>query len=327
MRAVWPATKDSVISFGMGVGYRKYMDNSNLDGVTVTPDSELAWDIPIEDWLITLHDRINYSQDVISQGGLSGAAQFPRLENTIGVNAQWLPAQYLFEVGYDHYNFISDSSGFDYLSRSSEQFHARLAYRFAEITRVGLEASGSLTDYDEPTQGDNQSLSFGPYVDWQLLRDFRLTLRGGFVKYFLEPGLGATNTISDLDSYYFGVSAMHQLTDFVTHSLSVDRSVQQGINQGSGASERLNFSYNASWAFHRKASLSVGPYYERGREAQFGVVEDYDRYGASIGIGYRPTDHFSLGLSYRYTNKDSDYTVQNRDYEQNSVAFSANYQF
>lgn len=331
LRAVWPATRDSIFSIGVGVGYRKYTDNSELDTLNITPDSELAWDIPIQDWVITLHDRISYSQDVVNEGGLSGTAQFPRLENTVGVRAQWLPGQYFFEMGYEHYNFVSDTSGFDYLSRSSEQFYGRVGYRFAPITRVGLEASGSLTDYDDPTRGDNQSLSIGPFADWQLTRSLRFTVRGGYVIYFLEPAAAAPATTGDLSSYYFGGSAQHQLTDFISHSVSVDRSVQQGINQGSSVSERLNLNYSISWAFHRSARLSVGPFYEQAKEEQSGVAgllaEDYERYGASVGLGFSLSSRLSAGVSFRHTTKSSDVAIQNQDYKQNTVALTANYRF
>lgn len=324
LRAVWPATKDSTLSFGMGIGYVKYMDNSDLDQLSIAPDSELAWDIPVEDFVFTLYDNVQYSQDVVSQGGLSGTAQFPRLENTVGVRMLWRPSRYDFEAGYAHYNFISDSSGFDYLSRSSEQFFGRVAYHFGVITRAGVEASGALTDYDSAARDDNQNLSVGPFVEWQLMRDLRITLRGGYVIYFFDSG-AATNTNSDLNSYYLGLTVNHRLTDFVTHGLTVDRSVQQGINQGSGVSETLILSYNATWAFHRRASLSVGPFYEHATEPQSGVEEEYDRSGTSVGISYRFTNQLMTSLGYRYTSKDSSFAL--RDYRQNSVTFSANYQF
>lgn len=326
LRAVWPATDESTLSFGMGIGYVKYMENSHLDQLTLAPDSELAWDIRVEDFIFTLYDSVSYSQDVVSQGGLSGTAQFPRLENTAGVRMLWRPSRYDVEAGYAHYNMFADSDTFDYLSRSSEQFFGRVAYHFGAITRAGLEASGALTDYDDPTRDDNQNLSVGPFVEWQLMQDLRITLRGGYVIYFLDSG-ATTNQTDDLSSYYFGLTVNHRLTDFITHGLSVDRSVQQGINQGSDVTETLNLSYNVAWAFHRRASLSVSLFYERGNEARFEDEEEYDRFGFSLGLGYRITNHLSSSLGYRYTTKDSDFTGRDRDYQQNSVTLSASYQF
>lgn len=324
LRAVWPATKESTLSFGTGIGYVKYMDNSDLDQFTIAPDSELAWDISVEDFIFTLYDNVQYSQDVVSQGGLSGTAQFPRLENTVGVRMLWHPSRYDVEAGYAHYNFFADSDTFDYLTRSSEQFFGRVAYHFGAITRAGIEASGALTDYDSATRDDNQNLSIGPFVDWQLMRDLRITLRGGLVTYFFDDG-ATTNRTSDLNSYYFGASVKHALTDHITHSLSVDRSVQQGINQGGDVAESLSLSYHVAWAFHRRASLSVSPFYEHATEPQLGVEEEYDHYGINLGLSYRFTNRLTSSLGYRYTERETNFI--GRDYQQNSVILSASYQF
>jgi len=326
LRALWPATKDSTLSFGMGIGYEKYMDNSDLDSLNISPDSELAWDIPIKDWVITLYEGVTYSQDAISEAGLSGTGEFPRLENTIGVRTRWHPNRYIFEAGYAHYNFISDSSEYDYLTRSAEQFFGRVAYQVAAITRAGVEASAELTDYDSADRDDNQNVSVGPFVEWQLMRDLRIMLRGGFVTYSFDSG-ATTNRSSDLDTYYFGLSMNHQLTEHLMHGLSVVRSVQQGINEGSDVTEVLTVRYNVSWAFHRHASLSVSPYFEHGNEPQYGVEEIYDRFGVNLGVSYRLTDQLTTGLGYSYNNKDSDFALQNRDYKQNSVTLSVSYQF
>lgn len=324
LRAVWPATKESTLSVGVGIGYEKYMDNSDLDGLNISPDSELAWDISIEDWRITFHDHMSYSRDAISEASLSGTGEFPRFENTVGVRTHWRPNRYAFEAGYAHVNFISDSSGFDDLTHTSEQFFSRLAYHVAEVTRVGVEASGEITDYDSADRDDNQNVSVGPFVEWQLMRDLRVSLRGGFVTYFFDSG-ATTNQNSNLNTYYFALSVDHQLTDHISHGLSIVRSVRQGLNEGSDVTEDLVMRYNISWAFHRRASLSVSPYFERGTTARYGVEEVYDRFGADLGISYRLTNHLMANLGYRYTKRESNFA--GNDYLQNSVTFSASYQF
>ena len=324
LRAVWPATKDSVVNFGMGIGYQKYMDHPDLDRMLVSPNSELAWDIPVEDFVFTLSDRFLYSQDVASQGGLSGTAEFPRIENTAGVRVRWLPDRYQFELGYAHYNFLPESATYDYLARASEQFFGRAAYRLADATLAGLEASGSLTDYQSPMQQDNQSVSMGPFIEWQLLADLRLSLRGGYVIYFQapDPGFGQSGNVS---SYYVGIDANHRLTDHVTHGLSVVREVQPSVNQGSELTEHLNVRYFVSWAFLDPATISADCFYEHGKPPSFGFEETYDRLGFGVGVNWQLLKHLSTGLAYRYTTKDSN--INTRDYNQNVVTVSANYQF
>jgi opacity protein-like surface antigen len=330
VRATWAATKDSVLSFGTGIGYQTYMNHSDLDRMLITPNSELAWDIPVEDFVFTLYDRFLYSQDVASQASLSGTAQFPRLENTIGIRVRWSPEKYQFELGYAHYNFISEGATFDYLGRASEQFFGRAAYRVAEKTLVGLEVSGSLTDYETTPQRNNQSVSVGPYVEWQLLADLRLGLRGGYVTYFQVPDL-ALGQGGTTGSYYFGLEADHQLTEHVTHRLSVTQEVQQSLNAGSGFLEQLSIHYSVTWAFLRNASFSTDFFYENGNTPQPGINpqssinEKFDRLGFGAGMNWQLLRHLAVGMAYRYTTRDSNLPA--RGYHQNLATLSGNYQF
>jgi hypothetical protein len=321
---IWPATKDSRLSFGLGVGYQHYMDHSDLDRMVLTPDSELAWDVKIKDLVLTLYDRVEYSQDVVSQGGLSGTAEFPRIENTAGARARWYPGRYGFELGYAHYNFFSESSEFDYLTRAAEQFFGRAGIRIGDASQVGLEASGALTDYDSETRPDNQNVSFGPYVDWQVIESLHLTARGGYTVFFNDPD-PLTGLESELESYYLGLDVNHRLTDFITHGLTVSRDVQQGVNRGSTYTEQLRARYFVSWAMTRHVSLSADFFYEHGKEPQFGVVEEYDRLGSGAGVRWQATRYATVALNYRFTNKDSNFPT--RDYQQNAVILTASYQF
>jgi hypothetical protein len=323
VRAIWPVTEDSVLSFGMGIGYEKYMDNSDLDGLLITPNSELAWDISVKDFMFTLYDRCNYSREVASEGGLSGTGRFPRLENTAGVRARWSPDRREVEFGYSHYNFFSTTSTYDYLTRSAEQFFGRAAWRFAEVTKVGVEASGSLTDYDSSERTDNQNVSVGPFLEWMVIEDLRLSLRGGYVFYFGEDLV--TGEDQDFDSYYLGFYANHRLTDFLTHTLSLTRDVQQSVDRGSTLTEQLGVSYGLTWAFHRSARLSANGFYEHGQQGVVLNRETYDRFGFGVGVRWELLKQLSTGLDYRYTTRDSN--VPSRGYDQNVVTLTASYQF
>lgn len=72
VRANWRATRDSTLSLGVAFGYQKYTEESDLDRTFFTPDSDIAWDIAVKDWVFTLYDRLLYSQDLLNQGALAG---------------------------------------------------------------------------------------------------------------------------------------------------------------------------------------------------------------------------------------------------------------
>lgn len=319
----WPATDNTTLSFGLGLGYEHYLDNSDLNNFLITPDSALAWDITAQDWMFTFYDRFTYSQEVASQGGLSDTAEYPRIENTVGVRARWQPDRYELQFGYSHFNFFSTSSAYDYLERSAEQFFGRAGWRFAEVTQAGVEASGSLTHYNSSERPDNQNVSVGPYLEWMVVNELRLSLRGGYVVYFGEDTV--TGEHRDEDSHYLGLYANHRLTRFLTHTLSVVHDVQQSVDSGSTLTEQLRLSYSMAWAFHPSASLSVSGFYEDAEERQDGVQETYERFGAGVGLTWRLLKRLSAGLAYRYTTKDSSISVN--DYDQNVVTLTANYHF
>ena len=321
LRAVWPAKEHSSLSFGVGIGYLKYMKNSDLDRFVVTPDSELAWDIRVKDCVFTLYDRFQYSQDVLSQGALSGTAEFPRIENTAGARGRWYLERYLFELGYGHYNFFAESSDYAYLNRSSELLFGRAAYRFAQATHAGVETSSSLTSYDPASRSDNTSVSVGPFVEWQITRAIRLSLRGGYVFYFFDPSQLDPQG-HDLSSWYAGIEANHQLTKYVTHGLTASREASQGINLNSEFMELLSVRYFLSWAFYRHARFTGDFLYEHGSEPQ---TEEYDRFGFGAGLNYQLLRRLSAGVLYRLYNKDSDFN--SFDYRQNGVTLSVGYQF
>lgn len=327
LRAAWAVTTNSTLNFGVGLGYEEYVKYSSLDQVLITPDSELAWDIRVKDFVFTPYDRFSYSQEVASEGALSGAATFPRIENTIGLRARWYPSRYLIDLGYGHYNFLAQSSTYDYLNRSTELFFGRAAYRFAEVTQAGLEFSAGLTSYDSASQvtnavaqSDNTSISVGPFVEWQMTHDIALSLHGGGVFYSFDKT--ATTDANELNSYYASAEVHQTLTDFITHGLSVQRQIQQGLSTNGQSLELLSVRYFANWVFHRNATLSAEFSYEHGRE--FGV-EVYDRYLPGVTLSLIPLERLTVALAYHFISKSSNDSSQ--DYRQNSVTLSVGYQF
>ena len=340
VRATWQATRDSVISLGVGVGYQKYTKHSDLDRTFFTPDSDIAWDIPVKDWVFTLYDRFSYSQDLLNQGALTEPAtsrtgEFPRLENTIGLRARWMPSQYVLEAGYGHHILYSSSGDYAYLNRATEQVFARAGYRFAEATQAGLEISGGLTSYDTGLRGDNQNFSVGPYAQWQLTEATYLALHGGYVLYHYNAD--NFDSAHNLSSWYISAEARNRLTDVISHGLTVSREVQQGANldqrpgvggnRNTDAVELLGARYSISWAFHEQGALGANVMYEHGTEPQVGVEQVFERYGFGMSASWRFTRHLSTGLGYRFTKRSSDTAPGQGDYQVNSVTLSANYQF
>jgi hypothetical protein len=333
----WPATDHSEVHFGGRLGYVHYLRYSQNDYFEAAPDSALTWALEFGDATLTLFDQFSYSQNVFTESALSGVSSYPRLENTIGARVDWLPDRWALAVGYSHDDFISNSSQFDYLNRSSEYFFGRAGWRFAEKTQSGLEASASLTDYQLSIQPNNKNISFGPYLEWQVTEALDITLRGGSVIYLFDTPQKSLQG-SELDSFYFGLEMHQQLTDFLSHRLNVRRDIRQGVNQGSGYIEELTVGYAISWALTQRISLNANFIYEHGKqpfdfpvnifpfgEVIFETVENYDRYGGGPSVAWQATDRISASLSYNYLLRTSN--LPGLGYSQNSVFFTLKYSF
>ena len=323
----WPISKTSQLTFGIGVAYQKYLNHSEYDQLVLTPNSELALDIPAHDFIFTFYDSVQYSQNAISQAALAAVGQYSLFENVVGTRVTWQPSDWRFQVGYAHGTTFSPSADYDYLNGSSEQLFGRAGYRLAAETQVGLEASGTLTAYDSATQSDGNFYSFGPFLEWKITEAVQINLRGGLSRNHFDP----TNSIDQtqtLDSYYSYVAINHRLTDFITHSLGGGHQIAPGINQGSTYVESSTVRYQISWALRRTTKLFGNLSYEIGNQPGIGVggqKEDYNQLGFGLGIQQGLTKKLSSNLTYNFVNRDSN--LPDRGYTQNSVLLTLGFQF
>jgi len=329
----WPATDQSDLNFSLTMGYAKYLRHPSNDRIEIAPGSALTWKISFDDGSLTFYDQFSDSQSVTTEASVSGVSNLPRIDNTIGARAGWQPGRWLFELGYSHDNFFSDAPADRYLNRASEFFIFRGAHRLAEDTQLGLEASTSLTGYEIPIQSNNTSYSLGPYFEWQITHFINASARGGYTVYAFAangPGQPAQN----LSSYYGSLKLTQQLTEFVSHSLSVERDISLGLNQGNNYTEQLTASYAADWAATANLGLHLNLTYENGTqpltELFLGVIpvtvtEKYNRIGISPGISYQFTKKLSGSLTGSHWERTSN--ISGKGYQDNTVAALLNFTF
>ena len=139
MDAIWPITQLNTLKLDLGVGYNFYLDHSrnDTDTILLSPGSQLAFDIFVGDFRINIHDRFSLQQDPISQIGLSNVANYGRFENYAGLNVLWDLNKAVVNLGYDHYNYISTTTQFDYLNRNAEALSGSLMVNASSTTGVG----------------------------------------------------------------------------------------------------------------------------------------------------------------------------------------------
>lgn len=319
--AVWPVTSKNTLSLSMGLGYAKYLNATEYDGLFIAPGSDVSLDLYVQDMVINFHDRFSFSQDVTGDPTVSGIGGLDRFENTVGVGATWDLNKMLVNAGYDYSVYVPTEDLYSNQSRGSHLFNAGSALVINPTTLAGLQAFGGLTDYDESLYSDNQHVGVGAFVSSQFSEYTRLRASVGYVNYFFDPSLSVTNS-ETLDGIYLDLSLNQRLNAYFTHSISLGRQLQAGYS--SDAVELIYFRHGAAWRLFRKTSVTTSLSYEYFKENRQ-QPETGNRYGAGLGLSRALTRNLTGSLRYAFYYKDSD--VNTSDYTQNRLVLDLVYRF
>jgi hypothetical protein len=322
--AFWPVTEVNLLTFSMGGGYEKFFRYDQYDQALITPDSALGWDVFIKDWHINFHDQFSYDQEPTTWGAISGTALFGGLYNTAGILASWDLHDVVLSFGYDHFNFESATSTYDYLSRASDFALFRAGFKVHPAATVGAEVSGGPTTYDQKELSDNTTYSAGVFADWQLTPQIKLQPRGGYYIYdFSEPNLNGGT--SGETGYYFSLNLSHRPNEKVTYSVEGGRQAFMGNN--SALTELWYGTVYADWHIIEHISLHTGFRYEAATQPiTFQLSDNYDRDFADIKLSCPIKEKLTASLEYRYWLKtDEHYDVFN--YEQDRLTLQLAYHF
>ena len=353
--AIWPITQLNTLRLDLGAGYSFYLDHSqyDTDTILIAPKSQLAFDIFVGDFRINLHDRFQVQQDPIQQGALSNVVDYGRFENTAGISVLWDLNKLLFQVGYDHFNYLSTTNRFDYLDHSSEIVYGSAAYIVNPTITVGVEGNGVFTNYDQGTSNgslnDNDEYSAGGFIEAAVTNNLKVRVAGGyqwmdfnngFVLFPVPTPFGTfvlpTPDHKNLEDYYVNGLIGHRINAQLIQTLSAGHENHLGIQSNYIT---LNFvRHTLTWNLIRNVLLSTEFFFEDAEESGgplnatlFTVLsgqrtgEHFQRIGGAITLGYQLTPHVTLGLRYQNTSKDSDVFL--RDYNQNRVSVDGTYSF
>jgi hypothetical protein len=327
----WAPTGQSALQFGAGIGYLRYLRNVSSSGLNITPNSALSYTFSLDDVSVTLFDQFSYFREVTTEASLANIGTLPRFDNTIGARVAWNPDQWTFQAGYSHDNYLSDGGGIND-NRSSEYFFGRAGWRFAEKTEAGVEASYTVTSYDVLTQDNSSSVSVGAYANWQVRPSLNLTIRGGPV-FNMFPTASVNGGNSQLFTYYIDFQANQQLTEYLSHQLSINHSIQPGLTGNTAYVEELDLTYSIFWALTQRIRLGASFLYQDGSQpvpfvspgSAIQSIEDYDRYGAEPQILWQCTDKLSASLTYNYWLRQSN--LEGSNYRQNTLTAGLSYTF
>ena len=347
--AIWAVTKLNTLRFRGALGYAYYFNNQKLNrqSTTISPDSALSFDLYAGDVRINFHNQFSLQQEALSQGTLSGVAQLERFTNTLGMSVLWDTNDVVWNLGYDHFNFITlnganSSSGtvaaISNLDHSTDQISASAAVKLSTVLIGGLEATGSYSDYPKSSASNFTSLSVGPYLELQLTRYTHLFISGGYKAY--ASGANAPGSVSvssttaaqpaqgDPTGYYANLSLLHQLNRHYSDRLEAGHTDDvEGI---SGHTQTNSVRYTANWRVNPRISLAAGLFFEdikviSGSALGGTVASDFQRLGATLSTGYQISKHVDASLAYSFLKKEA--VRASESYLQNRVTISLGYRF
>jgi hypothetical protein len=340
----YPVTQRNLLSLSVGVGYWDYLQHSTNNGLRLTSDSQLSFDMYIKDFRINFHDRFSLTEDSSTEAAVAGTGLYGTFNNTAGFTTTWDLEDVVLTLGYDHHNSLSSSGQFNYLDRSSELPMARAGFKFNPQLTVGVEGTASFTTYDHAVLNDNQSYSAGLYADWNPGTYFHIQPRAGYTIYQfqhtsqsaqifdLTPSgtpitapAGESIQTSDLNSWYADLTVSHEASEAVSYSFSAGHEIRLGIE--SDVIEDWYIRPNIKWTIIKDLRLNTSLLYEHGNQGAGNVsgnlTETYDHYGGGLVISYPLMKMLMVSLNYRLTLRSSD--IPDRGYAQNLVGLRFTY--
>ena len=319
---VWQVTDKNRLSLSLGVGYAKYINTPEFDGLFLAPGSDLSFDVYVKDFVINFHDRFSYSQDVSNDPTVSGIGRVNRFENVLGLGVSWDLNKAILGVGYDHVTYLATQQEFAYQSRASELVNASAAFVVNPFTLAGIEIGAGVTDYDENVLNDNHHASAGLFVSMRVSQYSSLRVSIGYVAFAFEPLSGTNQSLPSVSGLYGDLSWKQRVNAALSHSLSVGLSVQSG--EFAEITELLYARYEAQWRLFRQLGLGISLSYEQFTETG-GSGEEGSRWGFGVSLSRPWTRHLSSSLGYQVYIKTSD--AVNHDYLQNRLVFDLVYVF
>ena len=353
VQALWKLTQLNTLQLSLGVGFIRYIEHPNAtsDNVFITPGTSVAANIYVGDNIrINVHDAFDLRQDPVDNAQLNNVTNFARFTNTVGLSVTGTFNPLIVTVGYDHFNYVSLNSEFNYLDRSSDSVYAQVGVQVEPGIIVGVEGNYSWYDYDNnsvpgqflASQGANPTTvngsayasglnsgsggSAGGYVDWTISHAFRFTARAGYQEASFNSGGFFSSVYGDSSSLttgYWALTLNNRVNAYLTQSLAAGREADLGLTSNYIIENYVR--YNVAWRATNALTLAADLFYENDQESGGLFDEHLERYGGDVTLGFQFNMHLSGAVHYSYIQKDSD--VRDRFYYQNRVGVDVGYQF
>ena len=330
----------NTLRFGLGLGYAKYIDNSQFDSdsIIVSPTSALVWSVKSGNVTFTVRERLSYQEDSFALTTASNVATFKRWENQAGFEIDWDATEYArVSVGFDRFDLWAKDDTFSSQDRSINTVFLRPSVDVNPRVTVGLNGSVSWITYKQDIQADGKTLLVGPFMQVKVSEATDFYAEVGWQKANFDGGtiqqqetrdangaivLPEIRDTEDSQQMYFKTQITNRPSEHFRHTFTASRTAESGL--GSNFYDLYHFEYSADWLIRENTSITPTAFYEM-YETSGNQPEDATRLGFALGIHHMLSNSLTIGLDYRFLTKDSN--LPNSDFKQNLGMFSVYYKF
>jgi opacity protein-like surface antigen len=311
----WPVSELNTLVLDAGIGYAKYIDNTDLDRLYIRPGTQLSFDIYSGDFRVNLHDRLEIRQETYQNPLVAGTGDYQRLENTVGVTVDWDLNELILTAGFDHGDYVNLGDD-QWPDGRTESVFARAGWLVSSTVTAGFESGGSLIRYRDNDYTDGEQFSAGGFA------------AGDVTEYITaRAGVGVTGSLFDDDRYdpYGYLGLQHRVNASFGYSLTGGREIRSGLQWARTAEvvDTYYVTWQPNWTFIRDWSLGTPVFYQHVIESGGINDETVDQYGVGARVQRVITEHLTAGLEYRYIYRDSN--LPNQDYDIHSVLLRLGY--
>lgn len=311
----YPISHRNILSMDLGVGYRWYVENSNLSTVHITPDTHVDYRFWLKDVQVNVHDDFRVQIDPTSRPELSGGVfNYRRFINNAGIDFGGQPWEsWSWTAGYNHTLDRTLNNEFKSLDRNAHTFNGGLYHVWSPRWTTGIYGAYTINDYVLRIQNNNTGWSIGPTVVW---KPTEFLVFDGSVMHtrYDYSTTGSIADISDFQGVTFQAGARHTINSRMHHALRLRRSLELGLASNFTDAYALQYELNARVT--GAVSLTGTFVYQHFSVSGTGG-EDGDQMIFQLGSYFKLSPRCTLGLSYVLGLKNS--ALADRDYTQNRV--------
>lgn len=331
----WAVSKYNDLTFGLGLEYRKYIENPELDSsnnfLNVTPNTKLQFTIFAGEFRFIVSDSISFSTDPTDSVAVDPSdnslnydvLSYSRLNNTFRIATEWqLNPLWTAQASYSRDDVIPFDTLFDTVDRTQHTLYASLDRVINSRLTLGVYGSLFWNEYALNFQNDSHGHSLGVQGNLQVSDTLSVSGRYGWRVNSFGTG-GSNRDQSDFSGVDYSVDVAHALSGVYTHRLSYSRSLDYGFVSNTTLVDALTYSFSFKGVNHADINGSLA--WQNGRDSGGLSSEVYNRTQFRIGVEYALSRKLTCELSYEHSVKNSN--LPRRDYVRNDITLLFRYDF